>query len=373
MLTRCPECNTTFRVTPEQLKARAGDVRCGACQNVFNALDTLVEEAGAIAFEPVAPAAASTVAKSGGVETASSPAITAAPAAESANPASPSSLASPSDSLPRPPRTEPQPVALTEASNASRPSAKPTTSDSTAAAAVASSPPATVATAATPALGTAGIAATVIDNDVLPPPPLPTLAAPTGMVTPTTPSLPARSPPVAATLPAALVASGEETASAGAVVWLWVTGCLLACIALCLQLAVALRTEIAVLYPSAKPALTELCAFIGCDLPFPRKAELVGIEASDLHPDPAGKGKLAMVATLKNRAPFVQEYPFLELTLTDTGDQPLVRRVIAPKEYLRARTLLANGFPAGAELAVNLAVDADGVAAAGYRLYLFYP
>ena len=44
MLTRCPSCATHFRVTPEQLKARTGRVRCGECQNVFNALDSLIEE-----------------------------------------------------------------------------------------------------------------------------------------------------------------------------------------------------------------------------------------------------------------------------------------------------------------------------------------
>ena len=41
MFTRCPNCDTTFRVTPTQLKARAGTVRCGQCHFVFNALDTL--------------------------------------------------------------------------------------------------------------------------------------------------------------------------------------------------------------------------------------------------------------------------------------------------------------------------------------------
>jgi predicted Zn finger-like uncharacterized protein len=46
MLTRCPACATHFRVTPEQLKARSGRVRCGECQHVFNALDTLIEEPG---------------------------------------------------------------------------------------------------------------------------------------------------------------------------------------------------------------------------------------------------------------------------------------------------------------------------------------
>jgi predicted Zn finger-like uncharacterized protein len=42
MQTRCPDCQTVFRVTPEQLKARAGKVRCGQCQSVFNALDSLL-------------------------------------------------------------------------------------------------------------------------------------------------------------------------------------------------------------------------------------------------------------------------------------------------------------------------------------------
>ena len=44
MLTRCPACATHFRVTTEQLKARSGRVRCGECQQVFNALDSLIEE-----------------------------------------------------------------------------------------------------------------------------------------------------------------------------------------------------------------------------------------------------------------------------------------------------------------------------------------
>ena len=43
MLTRCPACATSFRVTPEQLKLRAGKVRCGKCQTVFNAIDSLLE------------------------------------------------------------------------------------------------------------------------------------------------------------------------------------------------------------------------------------------------------------------------------------------------------------------------------------------
>ena len=34
--TRCPGCATVFRVTPEQLALRAGQVRCGHCKTVFD-------------------------------------------------------------------------------------------------------------------------------------------------------------------------------------------------------------------------------------------------------------------------------------------------------------------------------------------------
>lgn len=36
--TRCPSCATVFRVTPEQLAVREGQVRCGQCKTVFDGL-----------------------------------------------------------------------------------------------------------------------------------------------------------------------------------------------------------------------------------------------------------------------------------------------------------------------------------------------
>ncbi|QID17012.1 hypothetical protein G3580_04765 [Nitrogeniibacter mangrovi] len=44
MRTRCPACQTVFRITSEQLRIRQGKVRCGHCRHVFNALDTLETE-----------------------------------------------------------------------------------------------------------------------------------------------------------------------------------------------------------------------------------------------------------------------------------------------------------------------------------------
>ncbi len=39
--TTCPSCGTSFRVTPQQLAARQGEVRCGHCNTLFNGLETL--------------------------------------------------------------------------------------------------------------------------------------------------------------------------------------------------------------------------------------------------------------------------------------------------------------------------------------------
>lgn len=41
MFTRCPHCDTVFRVTPQQLQVSSGQVRCGRCQEVFDAFSTL--------------------------------------------------------------------------------------------------------------------------------------------------------------------------------------------------------------------------------------------------------------------------------------------------------------------------------------------
>ncbi len=52
MFTRCPQCGTAFRITADQLRVAAGDVRCGSCAQVFNALSQLTD---AIPIESIRP------------------------------------------------------------------------------------------------------------------------------------------------------------------------------------------------------------------------------------------------------------------------------------------------------------------------------
>jgi predicted Zn finger-like uncharacterized protein len=43
LATKCPHCNTTFRVAHDQLKLRGGIVRCGSCNEVFDGNAALIE------------------------------------------------------------------------------------------------------------------------------------------------------------------------------------------------------------------------------------------------------------------------------------------------------------------------------------------
>jgi len=52
MYTRCPDCRTPFKITPAQLAARDGVVRCGKCGTVFVASAQLLEPSGATDTPP---------------------------------------------------------------------------------------------------------------------------------------------------------------------------------------------------------------------------------------------------------------------------------------------------------------------------------
>src|SRR5262249_44316273 len=53
--TRCPGCATVFRVKPEQLALRAGQVRCGHCKTVFDGVAQAVSLAPPARTSPFAP------------------------------------------------------------------------------------------------------------------------------------------------------------------------------------------------------------------------------------------------------------------------------------------------------------------------------
>ncbi|HEY6240445.1 MAG TPA: DUF3426 domain-containing protein [Burkholderiales bacterium] len=132
------------------------------------------------------------------------------------------------------------------------------------------------------------------------------------------------------------------------------------------------RGEIAVLLPEAKSFIQRLCVEVGCDVPLPRRAELLSIESSDLQADGTHPSVMVLTATLRNRAGFIQAYPALELSLTSAQGQTVARRVLMPREYSPQSARPEPGLAAGSELQIRVYVEAAALKATGYRLYLFY-
>jgi len=152
--------------------------------------------------------------------------------------------------------------------------------------------------------------------------------------------------------------------------WPWIGGIFVLLLVALGQLTYTFRSEIALLAPALRPALVAACELIGCTLARPARPDLIGIENSDLAPE--GE-TLLLTATLKNSAPFAQDFPHLELTLTDARDVALVRKVLAPPDYLPPGAVAAQGFAARSDLALRLHLATDNLPAVGYRLYLFFP
>lgn len=158
--------------------------------------------------------------------------------------------------------------------------------------------------------------------------------------------------------------------------WLWGLAALLATLAVALQATYRFRAEIAAAAPQTRETLRAFCRALRCDVPLPRRPELMSIDSSELQADSRREGLIVLNAVIRNRARFPQDYPALELTLTDEGDRPVLRRVLGPREYLehsRSEELLREGIAAGTEAPLRVVLDTSRTRATGYRLYLFYP
>lgn len=155
--------------------------------------------------------------------------------------------------------------------------------------------------------------------------------------------------------------------------WPFAVAAVLLALGLAGQASFHYRSELAVAFPSLQPLLLAFSQALDRPLPLPARSELVSIETSDLQTDTARGNLLVLNATLRNRAPYNQAYPLLELSLTDTQDVAIARRVFTPNEYLPAKKSSGQAFPANSDLAVRLWIEAKDISAAGYRLYIFYP
>ncbi len=131
------------------------------------------------------------------------------------------------------------------------------------------------------------------------------------------------------------------------------------------------RDRIVALQPALRPWLVALCLPLKCQVTALRQKDAIAIERASFSRIAGNSYRLNF--TIKNTAAVAVAAPAIELTLTDTTDQPVLRRVFLPTEL----DLKSDTLSAAAEWSASLVVTADLAdttqQTVGYRIYAFYP
>ncbi len=138
---------------------------------------------------------------------------------------------------------------------------------------------------------------------------------------------------------------------------------------LTLQVTLDQRDRLAALEPDAKPWLEALCGQLGCVVSPLRQLDSLVIDGSSFNKMTPNLYRLAFA--VKNGGALDVATPFVELTLTDTQDQTLARRVLHPDELGSPGASIRPGAEWTGTAVLRLAPDVGDVA--GYRILVFYP
>ena len=328
LVTQCPECQTRFRVASEQLKLRHGMVRCGQCSHVFNGVSQLTY----LADPPAAGLADAAVPVP---EEVVDVLVTAAPARPATRAASKAKRSVHQDAQSEE-RSSDDPMTLIDFS------APDETSDAEEAHTLAQ-------LSATEAEAEAE--AEAADAEEI--------------------------PVEESTLPPLEMAQAGFLRQARRARWVNALYALLYALGLLLLLgqgAYVFRNSLAAYWPASKPALVKLCGYASCTIELLQQPEVISIEASDLQAARQQKDVYTLNVTLRNNSRFAQQFPALDVWLTNTQNRTVVRKVFQPADYLEGnQATLDEGLLARNEFTIKLHWQAPDLAASGYRVYLFYP
>jgi predicted Zn finger-like uncharacterized protein len=346
LATRCPNCHALFRVVADQLKLRGGLVRCGACGHAFDAIGTLsyLDDAS----------------------------MRAVPAQDAA------------------PEEGGSPLTLRIAPNQARgdgnfepseppPQAPPDESGGIVAGAVPHAVPESAERSAVGSLGTPNDVATTAPGERAPREPEPAADrsdedAEGEAVAAAGSSAPDSGESDGATATSAGFLLDEPEPRQRAAKLFYRAAAIVLALMLSLQALISLRAEIAAQWPATRPALVHLCQALRCNVGWPMRGEMLAVVGSELQSLP-GTNALELTAVVRNRAAVTLALPALEVTLTDTQNRALARRIFAPVDYLAAKDAaarIAGGLEAGADLTVRITFEARGLSVAGFVVYPFY-
>ena len=142
-------------------------------------------------------------------------------------------------------------------------------------------------------------------------------------------------------------------------------------IALLVQATTTFRNVLVARFPALKTPIGATCAVFGCTIELPAEIDSLSIETGELQT--LGGNHFVLTTLLRNQSSLIQTWPNIELALTDPNDKILLRRIIAPADYLPKGTLVSKGFAARSEQAVKLEFEVSQIKASGYRIAMFYP
>lgn len=343
LVTRCPACSTLFKVVPDQLRISEGWVRCGQCDEVFDAQAQMQPHIVVLPDTPPSPG--DTVAQV---------------AREVEHP-------SPADE-----KGMPTPVSTEIDASAVGVHVVPDPVVELPGVAMDDRVEELATDMVADAAGDALPVDSAVESGLVPVVDLMPLRESTGEAAPRF----EQSPLVADIENAQIVQASflRRASRAGSRKWQWLYLLLVPMLGLVLllQIVVQQRDRIAATEPVLATALNVLCQAVGCQVQPLRQIESLVIESSSFIKVKADVYRLSF--SLKNNALVPLALPSAELALTDLRDQSVLRRVLAPAEYgARAETL-----GPGEELAVvvPVAVKAAGSTSdkvTGYRLLVFYP
>ncbi len=403
LATKCPHCNTIFRVAADQLKLRGGIVRCGTCREVFDGNAALVDPAAASPFltsGPGADAALSTT----------DPADHSLPSATDDEPIYSLDFDTSFDPFGILPATAQLKedhdddieldldVSLPAEALADAPVATPVMPPAEAPEAPLPQPMAPFKrrqvddapafatylrdSRREPSLET--VAAPVVPAEKVSldkPAPArrePTLADHSFEALPAAPVAPEPAEeqddsilPPADDEPAFVIQGRRREQSGKALRIAMAAGSVVLLFLLLLQVMTTFRNPLAAQFPQWKPTLVALCKLSGCQVDLPAQIEALSIEQGELQT--LKEQTFSYVSLLRNQSRSVQAWPSIELILNDANDKPLLRRVIAPRDYLPATIDVSQGFAPRSEQTIKLYFALDQLTASGYHIAIFYP
>lgn len=404
LATKCPHCNTIFRVAADQLKLRGGIVRCGTCREVFDGNAALVDPAAASPFLTSGPGATVPLSTT-------DPADHSLPSATDDEPIYSLDFDTSFDPFGILPATAQLKedddddieldldVSLPAEALADAPVATPVMPPAEAPEAPLPQPMAPFKRRQVddaPAFATylrdsrreprleaeAAPALPAIDKVSLDKPvPArrePTLADHSFEALPAAPVAPEPAEeqdepvlPPADDEPAFVIQGRRREQSGKALRIAMAAGSVVLLLLLLLQVMTTFRNPLAAQFPQWKPTLVALCKVSGCQVDLPAQIEALSIEQGELQT--LKEQTFSYVSLLRNQSRSVQAWPSIELILNDANDKPVLRRVIAPRDYLPATIDVSQGFAPRSEQTIKLYFALDQLTASGYHIAIFYP